>query len=204
MIAIRWMSSLILAALLTLLLFYIMQLLIANGGLLEQQRPVIKVVDATMPQIEMEVIVQVERPEPIQPLEDTPPPLELREFNTSPGLIVPITQVEVTDPTLGGIDNSTFLITDGDMLPLVNVVPTYPNRAIQNKIEGWAQVRFTVTATGNVRDVVVIDAEPERVFDRASIQAAEKFRFQPRVVNGVAVEVPDVQYVFRYALEGDQ
>lgn len=204
MTAIRWMSSLMLAALITLLLFFLMQSLIASGAGIEQRRSIVKVVDATMPEIAMEVIVQVLKPEPIAPLEASPPPVPERIFTNTPGPNIPITHVQVSDPALGGIDNSTFLITDGEMLPLVNVVPTYPNRALQNRIEGWAQVRFTVTATGNVRDVVVIDAVPERVFDRASIQAAEKFRFQPRIVSGAAVEVPNVQYVFRFELSDEQ
>jgi protein TonB len=47
----------------------------------------------------------------------------------------------------------------------------------------------------------VVDAEPPGMFDQASIRAAERFRFQPRVVNGQPVEVPNVQYVFRFQLE---
>lgn len=204
MIAIRWMSSLLLAALLTLLLFLIMQSLIASGALIEQQSSIVKVVDATMPEIEMEVIVQVIKPEPIEPLDATPPPIQERVFRESSGINTPVTHVQVSDPTLAEIDNSTFLISDGEMMPLVNVLPTYPNRALQNRIEGWAQVRFTVTETGNVRDVEIVDAVPERIFDRSSIQAAEKFRYQPRVVDGIAVEVPNVQYVFRYELDDEQ
>lgn len=203
MIAIRWMSSLVLAALLTLLLFFVMQSLIANGALIEQQSSIVKVVDATMPEIAMEVIVQVVKPEPIEPVDDTPAIPE-RVFTNSAGPIIPITRIDVSNPDLSIIDNATFVLADGEMMPLVNVVPTYPSRALQNRIEGWAQVRFTVTETGNVRDISIIDAEPERVFDRASIQAAEKFRYQPRVVDGVAVEVPNVQYVFRYELTDDQ
>lgn len=204
MFAIRWTSSLILAALITLLLFYVMQALIARGGIIEQQASIVKVVDATMPEIEMLVIEEVLKPEPIDPIEEVPPPLNERVFESSPGPQLPVVQNNVIDPSLVMIDNSTVIISDAEMLPLVNVVPTYPTRAAQNRIEGWAQVRFTVTTTGNVRDVVVVDAEPERVFDRASITAAEKFRFQPRVVDGAAVEVPNVQYVFRFQLEDEQ
>jgi protein TonB len=36
------------------------------------------------------------------------------------------------------------------------------------------------------------------------MRAAEKFKFQPKVVAGKGVEVPNVQYVFRYQLEGEQ
>ena len=90
------------------------------------------------------------------------------------------------------------------MLPLVNVTPQYPTRAASRGIEGWCQVSFTVTATGGVSDVIVVDAEPSGIFDSSSIRAAEKFKFQPKVVDGQGVPVPNVQYVFRYQLEGER
>jgi protein TonB len=46
-----------------------------------------------------------------------------------------------------------------------------------------------------------VDAEPPDIFDRSSERAAARFKFQPRVKNGVGVEVPGVQYLFRYQLE---
>ena len=56
---------------------------------------------------------------------------------------------------------------------------------------------------GNVVEdsIVVVDAEPPNIFDRSSVRAAARFKFQPRVVDGVGVEVRGVQYVFRYELE---
>lgn len=201
MIAIRWLISLVLAAGITLALFYFMQALIATGAQLEQRSNVVRIVDATMPEIEMEVIREVERPEQIEQIEDTPPPPDNRnvDMDTSAGLAF--------DRGDSGVDIGLDIaaaglgVSDGEMLPLVNIQPTYPTRAAQRGIEGWAQVSFTVTPEGGVRDVVVIDAEPRGMFDSASIRAAERFRFQPRVVNGEPVEVPNVQYVFRFQLE---
>ena len=66
MIAIRWLISLVMAALITLGLFYFMQALIATGSQLEQRANVVRIVDATMPEIAMEVIREVERPEEIE------------------------------------------------------------------------------------------------------------------------------------------
>ena len=56
---------------------------------------------------------------------------------------------------------------------------------------------------GNVVEdtINVVDAEPASIFDRSSIRAAARFKFQPRVVDGQGVEVPGVQYLFRYQLE---
>lgn len=200
MIAIRWLISVGLAAAITLSLFYFMQALIKTGATLEQNPNIVRIVDATMPEIVMEVIREVERPQPIQEVEQAPPPPD-RNINMDNSTSMNIARESVNIDTGLSIDGFGLGVSDGEMLPLVNIQPQYPTRAAQRGIEGWAQVAFTVTDSGGVRDVVVVDAEPRGMFDQASIRAAERFRFQPRVVNGVAVEVPNVQYVFRFRLE---
>ena len=39
------------------------------------------------------------------------------------------------------------------------------------------------------------------VFERASVKAAEKFKYKPRVVDGEPIEVAGVQNKFTYELE---
>ena len=55
--------------------------------------------------------------------------------------------------------------------------------------------------TGAVRDPVVIDAKPPGIFDRAAIQAALKFKYKPKVVNGEPVEVAGVRNLIKFELE---
>ncbi|MBL4573360.1 MAG: M56 family metallopeptidase [Gammaproteobacteria bacterium] len=116
-----------------------------------------------------------------------------------------------------GLTFSTFLVVsacsgvnlfgsslqDQDILPTVAEPPQYPTRAANEGIEGWTLLSFTVTADGLVEEnsVEVLDAEPVEIFDRASIRAAQKFEFQPRIRNGRAVDIPGVKYVFKYELE---
>ena len=204
MIAIRWLVSMALALSITLVLFYLMQMLIATGSTLEQRVNVVKIVDATMPEIEMEVVREVEKPEPIEQLENQPPEVPDRQLSMDNGPSLSIERAAVNIDAGLDIGGASISITDGEMLPLVNVTPQYPTRAASRGIQGWCQVSFTVTATGGVEDVVVVDAEPRNIFDSASIRAAQKFKFQPKVVDGEGVPVPGVQYVFRYQLEGDQ
>lgn len=204
MVAIRWLVSMALALTITLVLFYLMQALIASGSALEQRVNVTKIVDATMPEITMEVVRQVERPEPIEQLDTPPPEVPDRQLDMDSGPSLQIERASINLDAGLDIGAAGISITDGEMLPLVNVTPQYPTRAASRGIQGWCQVSFTVTETGGVRDVVVVDAEPRGVFDSSSIRAAEKFKFQPKVVDGEGVAVPNVQYVFRYQLEGEQ
>ena len=76
---------------------------------------------------------------------------------------------------------------DGDIIPLVRITPQYPRRAAIAKIEGYVTVEFTITPEGTVMDPRVIDAKPPRVFDREAIRAILKWKFKPRVVDGVKV-----------------
>ena len=74
----------------------------------------------------------------------------------------------------------------------------YPRVAVNDGIEGWAPVSFTVREDGLVEEVVVaiVDAEAATVFNKTATRTAVKFEFQPQMVNGKAVPVPAVQYLF--------
>lgn len=203
MIFIRWGLSLVLASGITFGLFYFMQALIATGDRVEQNLSVVRVVDATMPEIELEVIEEIDKPEPIEEINEPPPEQDQRQVDLDSGPSLAITRTEVDIDADLNLGNASISITDGEMLPLVNVTPQYPTRAASRGIQGWCQVSFTVDGDGNVVEdtIVVVDAEPPNIFDRSSIRAAARFKFQPRVQDGVGVPVPNVQYVFRYVLE---
>ena len=57
--------------------------------------------------------------------------------------------------------------------------PDYPKRAASRDIEGWVQVKFSIDVKGEPFNVVVVEAEPKGVFDKAAIKSIEKWRFSP-------------------------
>ena len=203
MIIIRWAVSMLMAAGITLGLFYFMQALIATGADLDQRVSVVKIVDATMPEIELEVIEEIDKPEPIEDDTEVVEEVPDRQVSLSDSPSLNIERASIEIDTGLQLSNASISATDGDMLPLVAIAPQYPTRAAQRGIEGWCLVSFTVNGLGNVEEesIVVVDAEPSSMFDRSSIRAAGRFKFQPRVVDGQGVAVEDVQYVFRYELE---
>jgi protein TonB len=90
---------------------------------------------------------------------------------------------------------------DTDVIPRVRVNPDYPPQAITRNIEGWVQVRFTVSAIGTVRDAVVVASEPGTTFDEAALKAIARWRYNPRVENGEAVERVGLETIIRFELE---
>ncbi|MDG1952098.1 MAG: TonB family protein [Gammaproteobacteria bacterium] len=203
MIVMRWSLSMAMACGITLALFYFMQALIATGGDLEQNLSIVKIVDATMPDIAMEVVEEIDKPEPIEDNTEVPEEAPERQINLSEGPAINIDRGGIEIDTGLELSNASISATDGDYLPLVAIAPQYPTRAAQRGIQGWCLVSFTVDGLGNVVEetIEVVDAEPQSIFDRSSERAAARFKFQPRVIDGVGVDVPGVQYLFRYQLE---
>jgi protein TonB len=92
-------------------------------------------------------------------------------------------------------------VGEGDYLPIVKVAPIYPQRALSRGIEGFCVVQYVVTQLGTIRDPFVVESMcTSSLFHRASIQAALKFKYKPRVMDGQAVEVPGVQNKFTYEI----
>ena len=79
------------------------------------------------------------------------------------------------------------------VIALFRVPPKYPPYAASHHIEGWVKVEFTVETDGSVEDAVVIESEPEDIFDNAAIAAINKWEFKEKIVNGVAVTQRAVQ-----------
>ena len=63
------------------------------------------------------------------------------------------------------------------------------------------RVQFSVTSIGTVRDAVVVDSEPDVVFDQAALKAIARWRYNPRVENGEAVERVGLQTLIRFTIE---
>jgi protein TonB len=91
--------------------------------------------------------------------------------------------------------------SDRDVIPLVRINPEYPTRARERGIEGWVQVEFTITAAGTVADAKVVDADPKGLFDRAALEAIGRWKYNPKVVDGRAMERRGVQVQLTFNLE---
>ncbi|HEY8329487.1 MAG TPA: TonB family protein [Rhodanobacter sp.] len=63
----------------------------------------------------------------------------------------------------------------------------YPTAAMRARQEGWVLVSFTVDPDGKTSDVKVVESQPRHVFDRAAIDAVERYRFNPAMKDGTAV-----------------
>jgi protein TonB len=68
----------------------------------------------------------------------------------------------------------------GALPPVASQVsPRYPPLALRRRVEGYVELQFTVLPDGSVTDVSIVRSEPRSMFDRAAIDAMQRWRFQP-------------------------
>lgn len=194
----RYFVSFSFATLITFSIFYAMQILISQNEIELQQSDerIIIVLDKTR------------EPEPTAKREQKPPEpiIELEPQVVIPApngrgdnpIIIP-NETNIPIPTKFKRDTN-FAISEGIEQPIFRVAPQYPTRMLENGIEGYVRVMFTVSAMGNVEDVKVIESS-HAGFERNAIKAAEKFKYKPKVVDGIAVEVKGITNRIEFSLE---
>jgi protein TonB len=183
-------------------LFYLMQSLI-DTQFEQEDVKTRKIADIVVPDKVIETNLKEVLPEKVEDPDEPPPDMEPLDFDTdldmSTANMAPTVAVNVS------INVSGLSSGDGEYLPIVKVAPIYPRRAQTRGITGYCIVTYTVTTTGAIRDPYVeneTDCSPKGIFERASLKAALKFKYKPRVVDGQAIEVAGVQNKFTYELEG--
>lgn len=65
--------------------------------------------------------------------------------------------------------------------------PHYPPDALRERASGKTILVISIDANGGVLDIQVLTSSGNRSLDRAAIQAARKWRFNPEVRNGQKV-----------------
>jgi len=183
-------------------LFLIMQGLVGGEGevRIEPDRPrYFPVVQDIIDEPPQRIIRSVQKPPIVKP---QPPRTKLVQDTPKPGkLNTGIPRVK-TGPNDERNPIDMGLAADGDYMPIVRVSAQYPRRALSQGIEGYAVVELTVGADGAVMpgSISVVDAEPVGIFDKEAQKAAARFKYKPRVINGVAQPVSGVRYRFSFNL----
>ena len=198
MVGYRVGVSAVLGVVVTLSLVFVMFKLIDSGNKDLDEQPAYKIPDflhVERDRTENAKMTEVEKPDEPEDMPDIPE--EQVEFEA------PENVVNMAAPKAGGdlsIGNSGFS-RDSDYIPVYVPQPQYPRRAQTRGKEGYAVVQVIITTVGGVRDPILIEEWPEGWgFGRSAVKAAKKLKYNPRVVDGVAEEVPGVLYKFTFQM----
>jgi len=197
---VRYIIGLGLGAVVTFGLFYLMQYLIESDENPLNEADRVQITEFVPVREEEQVRSKREKPEPPPPPDQPPPDQPEPELDTNvEGMGIDVGSVGMDSQV--DIDSQGGFSSDGEYLPIVKVQPVYPRRALTRGIEGYVLLEFTVTKSGSVENPRVVEAEPRGIFDRAAKQAALKFKYKPKVVNGEPIDVHGVQNLIRFELE---
>ncbi len=200
----RSLISAFLAVGVTFALFLFMFKLISSGGNNNDEMEAIAGIHFGPVDIPDEVMTKNRRiPKKPPPPKDPPPPpkMQVSKMDQTQQNMPKLDLPNLDVPMSGGegmfIGNfaSVDKTEEGDIIPIVVIRPMYPRDAAMQGLEGWVKVEFTITAIGTVKDPRVIDANPKRIFNREAIRAILKWKFKPRVIDGVAVDRPAIQII---------
>lgn len=202
----------------TVALFYLMQALIASSGPALTKDKGMHMVDFVRTPHLTEV--QTKQLHPRKP----PPPEPAPEVKTEMNFNVKVDKAgwgmqPVKIDSQANLSGAFSFASDGNYLPIVKVAPTYPTAAEIRGLEGWVVLQFTVDELGRVINPEVVENcahvtnrdgndecedMPNSIFDRAALNAAVKFRYKPKVVDGVAVAVPHVRNKITFVLSENE
>lgn len=209
-------TPILLGGVMTMGLFYLMQSLIASQGSGLSKQKTIQLVDfVRVPQMSQ---VQTKDLHPRKP----PPPQQMPQVKTAMNFNVKVRPTSfsmqpVKLDTQANLSGGWTFSSDGNYLPIVKVAPIYPTAAEMAGLEGWVILSFTVNKEGRVVDAQVVDDcahvtaagqqqteecadQPNKIFDQAALNAARKFKYKPKISDGVAVAVPHVRHKFVFVL----
>lgn len=183
----------------TLLLLTVMYGLIASGDISSEQQGLKKIADIW--QTDRSITDQVKQLLPEKPDKPLEPPPEMPYIEME--LNAPTGAISMAAPNFDGlkVSMSGSFSRDTDYIPVYVPQPDYPPIALRRGISGYAVIEVIITETGGVRDPKLVEEYPEnKGFGKYALRAAKKLKYKPRVIDGVAEEVPEVFYKFSFQI----
>ncbi len=199
----RLSAAAVLAAFVTLGLFFLMQALVASGTGGRDDEAVTHAIDFVRLKTEQELDTKRRLPNRLDRAKPPPPPPMQNQRMDKPRA----DKLEVGGPSLStslalaGGPELGGAVADTAPIPLVRIDPIYPPRAQSRGTEGWVVVEFTITATGKVSDASVVEADPPSLFNRAALKAIRRWKYKPKIIDGQPVDQTNMRTLISFKLE---
>lgn len=194
----RWFSSLPAAAVATAVLFLILAALIRQQGDVQLTEDRSVDINITRQILETQQTQEADFKRPVLDRPPPPPPMvqDLSFRPTVSGQLGALPDFSRTDLNIGAGFNP-----DRDAQPLVRIPPQYPDRCQQRAAaEEHVVVTFDVTPEGAVVNARVLDST-NTCFHSAAIRSVERWKYQPKIVDGKAQPRRGVQTQITFQLE---
>ena len=153
--------------------------------------------------VEPPVVRRVEKPLDVKRVETPPPPPILDHGKTEKPTVAPTTMdgpIPTFEKPVLSTDVPVITVSDRDVQPLLRIAPIMPPRAEKS---GHCRVRFNVSAEGAPFDVQTTYCT-QSLFERATLKSVQRWKFNPKIVNGRPVAMTGVENKVTYRLTDER
>ncbi len=196
----RFFVVLPIAAIITVGLFLLMRFFISGDITLAEKQDAVRF-DINPKVQELEVRQRDVKPERSKDVKPPPPPPAIEKqkaVQPQEGIASVTGSIPDFEPPQLNRGNVNFQVSDRDAQPLVRIEPIYPPRAAERGLEGTCQGMFDVSADGKPYNIRVKCSSS--MFVRAATRAIEKWKYNPKIVDGKAVARRGVVTPFKFQL----
>ena len=199
---VRLLIGVPIAAFVTVFLFFVMTRLIMVDEIIQEEEVEDRQFSINDEVQEVEARRRDTTIEDVQQVDPPPPPPQIerqRAEQPAEGLATVMGAIPDFEAPQLNSDSVNFSVSDRDAQPLVRIEPQYPMRAAERGVEGSCWVRFDVTPDGTPTNIDIFRCDSS-LFERASIRAVERWRYNPKVQDGVPVARRGVETRFDFRL----
>lgn len=199
---VRWIFGLPFAAFVTFVLFVMMMALIA-GEFKPQEKLEIAAFEINPTVEEIKVVKRETKIDKVKEVITPPPPPQIeRQQAAKPNEPIATLEGAIPDFEPPKLDRANFKIqvSDRDAQPLVRIPPIMPPRAEKS---GHCRVRFDVSPEGQPFNVETTYCT-QSLFSRASVKSVQKWKYNPKIVDGRAVSRSGVESKITFRLTDDR
>ena len=202
-IAVRTSGALLLALMINVLLFAMMQQMVTGRRIELNDITDAQIIDfnGSPGRLETEPQRRLHKKAP-EPTESPEPPskqilaqMEVVQKPVSNPLArlkidAPLATIDSDGPYLGSISSQVpGFIMAHELISVLRRSPPYPRLLQRRGIEGYVLVEFTVTEKGLVQDPVIIESRPHEDFGESVLKTVRHWKFQPYLIDCKPVAV---------------
>ena len=203
--AIRWLVFTPLAAVLTVLLFLAMRALISKD-FVPQDKAETASFEINPKVDDIKVVEREQKIDQVRKVTTPPPPPQIERAKADKPT-EKIASIEGAIPEFEApkIDAGNFKIavSDRDAQPLVRIPPVFPPRFAQGNNSGYCKVRFDVSPEGQPFNVATTVCT-SRLLERATVKNVQKWKYNPKIVDGRSVSRSGVETKIRFDLQDER
>ena len=199
---IRWLVGIVVAAFVTFALFVAMKILISGDFKPEEKLEAANFeINPTVEDIK--VVKRTTKVDKVKKVITPPPPPQIeRQQAAKPQEAIASLEGAIPEFEAPKIDRQNFKIqvSDRDAQPLVRIPPIMPPRAEKS---GHCLVKFDVSPDGAPFNVTTPYCT-QSLFKRASIKSVERWKYNPKIVDGRSVSRSGVESKITFRLSDER